>query len=70
MVIKIYYYKGVKKYCKDPFNVFDAVLVIVSLIDLALSEYGSSIDGFSAIIVFKALRLLRVFKLAKRSENI
>ena len=39
MVVKIWGMGGIKNYSKDPFNVFDAILVIISIADLAISEY-------------------------------
>jgi len=53
-------------YAKDPFNIFDAVLVIISIIDILLDELGltSGSGGVSALTAFRSLRLLRVFKLA------
>eukprot|EP01065_Artemidia_motanka_P016648 TRINITY_DN2025_c3_g1_i4.p1 TRINITY_DN2025_c3_g1~~TRINITY_DN2025_c3_g1_i4.p1 ORF type:complete len:1864 (+),score=575.12 TRINITY_DN2025_c3_g1_i4:699-5594(+) len=45
-------------YFSDRFNILDGSVVIVSLIEFALSRNSS-------VIVFRALRLLRVFKLLK-----
>ena len=59
---------GVLNYSKDPYNKFDAVVVIVSLIDWALTRaippefLGSAGEAMNA---FRALRLLRVIKLAR-----
>eukprot|EP01062_Namystynia_karyoxenos_P061079 TRINITY_DN5302_c0_g1_i1.p1 TRINITY_DN5302_c0_g1~~TRINITY_DN5302_c0_g1_i1.p1 ORF type:complete len:1975 (+),score=527.51 TRINITY_DN5302_c0_g1_i1:57-5927(+) len=49
---------GMMEYVRDSFNILDAVVVIVSLVELALS-------GSSSVSVFRALRLFRVFKLMK-----
>ena len=57
---------GIKDYVAEGFNNFDAIIVIVSLIDIALSvnaEDGESSSGF--ITVLRGFRLLRVFKLVK-----
>lgn len=58
---------GVKNYVRDRFNIFDAIIVIVSLLDFALSMTVSMDDNSSSGIMsaFRALRLLRVVKLAR-----
>ncbi len=67
MLIKIFGL-GLKEYLKDKFNCFDAVIVILSLADIAINfsvlESGFS-TGKGAISAFRAFRLVRVFKLAK-----
>ncbi len=66
MVIKLWSLGGVKNYAKDPFNIFDAILVIISLVDILLDELSlvERKDGVNALTAFRTLRLLRVFKLA------
>jgi hypothetical protein len=58
---------GPKTYIKDAYNIFDALIVTLSIIDVCVS--ASLPDdvkmGKGAISVFRAFRLLRVFKLAK-----
>lgn len=57
---------GFKEYIRDTFNVFDCLLVILSVIDFVLSwipEVNSS--GSDALFAFRGIRLLRVFKLAR-----
>ena len=59
---------GITEYVSDGFNIFDAVIVIVSVIDLiaTLMQTGdeeSSDTGF--ITVLRGFRLLRIFKLVK-----
>ena len=56
---------GFKNYIKDNFNVFDGLIVIVSLVDftLSLTVQIESADGIMS--AFRALRLLRVVKLAR-----
>ena len=56
---------GFKVYIQDKFNSFDAVIVVISLVDFTLSQ---SIDLESAagiMSAMRALRLLRVVKLAR-----
>ena len=59
---------GFKNYARDNFNLFDALIVVVSLVDFSIAASGVSGDSedggiFSA---FRALRLLRVIKLARK----
>ena len=58
---------GLKNYMRDKFNVFDAVIVIISLVDFCLTmtiEVNESTDGIMSAL--RALRLLRVVKLARQ----
>lgn len=57
MVLKLFGL-GFKKFVVDNFNVFDGVVVIISIIDLC-------IGGNSGINVLRTFRLLRIFKLIK-----
>lgn len=66
MVIKIIGL-GLKNYIRDPFNLFDALLVVLSLMDFVLFHIKASAtvkkdDGLNA---FRAVRLLRIFKLVR-----
>lgn len=57
---------GFHNYAKDRFNIFDAIVVAVSLIDFVVTsstDGGQNTDNsFSA---FRGVRLLRIFKLAR-----
>ena len=55
-----------RRYCEDKFNIFDGIVVILSSIEIILFYSGVAGDGGSVIIVFRAFRLLRIFKLAKK----
>ena len=55
---------GFKNYIRDSYNLFDAVIVIISLVDWAISR-SDSIDAGSTLKAFKAFRLLRMMKLSK-----
>lgn len=62
---------GIKGYVRDGFNVFDGTLVIISLFDLALQAISEGDgSGLGVLTAFRTLRLLRVIKLATRSEGI
>jgi hypothetical protein len=59
---------GIRNYLKDSFNVFDAIVVVFSLIDFFITvsvpeeDLGNAIAALQAL---RALRLLRVIKLAR-----
>lgn len=58
---------GLKRYTRDTFNIFDALLVIISLVDFVLlhiPEFSAGGSG-GALSAFRGVRLLRVFKLAR-----
>ena len=72
MIIKIIG-MGPKDYIRDKFNIFDAIIVILSVIDVILdSVVQTSITGGGngAISAFRAFRLLRIFKLAKQWKKL
>jgi hypothetical protein len=56
---------GIKDYSADSFNLFDCTVVVVSIIDLVISKIGVEFSGGGAISALRAVRLLRVFKLAR-----
>lgn len=65
MVIKLIGF-GVAGYAKDNFNIFDAVIVVFSGIEMTLgwtSQQTFASNG--ALSAFRAIRLLRIFKLAR-----
>lgn len=49
---------GLKRYIKDGFNVFDAIIVIIGLLEFVNA-------GSKALTVLRAFRLLRIFKIVK-----
>ncbi len=61
---------GVKDYLRDEYNLFDGMLVIISVVDITLEEVMGAATGASVITAFRMLRLLRIFKLASRSEGL
>ena len=57
---------GPRIYAKDQFNLFDAFVVLISIVDLILNySVDTSAGGASAISALRAFRLVRIFKLAK-----
>jgi len=55
---------GIKDYFADGFNIFDSIIVVLSLIDLGITLTSSGGSGF--ITVLRGFRLLRIFKLVKK----
>ena len=55
---------GWRNYKSDSYNLFDATIVVISIIDFTLSRIPSLNIG-SILNAFRALRLLRILKLAK-----
>jgi hypothetical protein len=53
-------------YFRDPFNVFDSVLVCISIPEMILSQ-GNEGSAFSAL---RAFRLLRVFRVVRASKTV
>ena len=57
---------GPRVYVKDQFNIFDAFVVLISIVDLIINySVTTSGGGASAISALRAFRLMRIFKLAK-----
>ncbi len=70
MVIKLIAF-GVIGYVRDAFNLFDGILVVVSLVGMIYEMVSSgSISGTNVLTVFRSIRVLRIFKLASRSQNL
>jgi hypothetical protein len=55
---------GPSRYVKDSFNIFDAVVVLIIVVELIIKYSGVPMKG-GAFSGLRAVRLLRVFKLAK-----
>ena len=57
---------GPRRYARDPFNIFDAVVVILALLDFVLiRSYSTDSKTDGGISAFRVIRLLRIFKLAR-----
>ena len=56
---------GFKEYARDSFNLFDAILVVVSLIEYCLTMAGLDQLTGGALSSLRGVRLLHVFKLAR-----
>jgi len=57
---------GLKEYLSDGFNIFDAIIVVSSLVDLGMMFAADEGEEPSAgFTVLRGFRLLRIFKLVK-----
>lgn len=56
---------GPKLYVKDKFNIFDCIVVVVSIMENVIDWAGVGGGTRGAISAFRGVRLLRVFKLAR-----
>lgn len=63
MLLKICSF-GLKKYCEDNFNLFDAIVNILSVIDIMMPDIDSN------MLAFRAVRLLRIFKIVKTNKSV
>ena len=55
---------GLVEYARDRFNLFDAFIVILSIVDSVMFSFSGVKIG-SGVIILRSIRLLRVFKLAR-----
>uniref|UniRef100_A0A673HP16 Voltage-dependent L-type calcium channel subunit alpha n=1 Tax=Sinocyclocheilus rhinocerous TaxID=307959 RepID=A0A673HP16_9TELE len=85
MIVKLIAFKA-KGYFGDPWNVFDFVIVIGSIVDVVLSEVDAALEASGglwclhgcadaenvrvSITFFRLFRVLRLIKLLNRSEGI
>ena len=56
---------GFREYTRDSFNIFDALIVILSMIDFIMSAATPAESQSGSLSAFRGVRLLRVFKLAR-----
>ena len=56
---------GFKEYARDSFNLFDSVIVILSVVGIVFTETTDDISQGGTLTAFKGVRLLRIFKLAR-----
>uniref|UniRef100_A0A7M4EDX2 Voltage-dependent L-type calcium channel subunit alpha n=1 Tax=Crocodylus porosus TaxID=8502 RepID=A0A7M4EDX2_CROPO len=69
MFVKLMAFKA-KGYFGDPWNVFDFLIVIGSIIDVILSEIDVSDNSRVSITFFRLFRVLRLVKLLSRGEGV
>lgn len=65
MVLKMFG-MGVTEYLKDKMNVFDALIVSLSLFELLIfGNGGSAISAFRSVRIFRIFRVLRMTRLIR-----
>jgi len=65
MVLKMFG-MGVAEYLKDKMNVFDALIVSLSLFELFIfGNGGSAISAFRSVRIFRIFRVLRMTRLIR-----
>ncbi|MEE6501701.1 hypothetical protein FKM82_004299 [Ascaphus truei] len=70
MVLKLIAFKP-KHYFTDAWNTFDALIVVGSVVDIAITEVNSSEDSARiSITFFRLFRVMRLVKLLSRGEGI
>ena len=58
---------GFKEYFMSGFNMFDAILVVISLVELGISDSDTDLSAF---LILRGLRVFRVIKLASMWKNL
>ena len=56
---------GIKDYLTDAFNIFDGTVVMISVFEMILEAVLGGFKAGGAVSSLRAVRLLRVFKLAR-----
>lgn len=61
---------GIREYCRDTFNIFDGIIVALSLVELVISlmstgNQGNASSAFKAVRIFRIMRVLRVTRLLR-----
>uniref|UniRef100_A0A8C8SEM4 Voltage-dependent L-type calcium channel subunit alpha n=1 Tax=Pelusios castaneus TaxID=367368 RepID=A0A8C8SEM4_9SAUR len=69
MILKLMAFKA-KGYFGDPWNVFDFLIVIGSIIDVILSEIDVTDNSRVSITFFRLFRVMRLVKLLSRGEGV
>ena len=59
---------GFRDYARDSFNLFDALIVVLSIVDMVVEALMGA-GKTDMITAFRGVRLLRVFKLARSWES-
>uniref|UniRef100_A0A671W2S2 Voltage-dependent L-type calcium channel subunit alpha n=1 Tax=Sparus aurata TaxID=8175 RepID=A0A671W2S2_SPAAU len=67
MIIKLL---ALRHYFIDPWNSFDALIVVGSVLDIAVSEFSVRESGKVSITFFRLFRVLRLVKLLSKGEGI
>lgn len=77
MIVKLFGY-GILNYLRDPYNIFDALVIIFSTIEVVIQMQDemmtllvSSPDNVRKIfLIFRPFRFLRIFKIARKWKSL
>ncbi|KAA6417011.1 MAG: voltage-gated Ca2+ alpha subunit, partial [Trebouxia sp. A1-2] len=69
MILKLFAL-GFFEYVADSFNIFDGVVVVLSIVEIILDVLKVSSKGFAGIRVLRAFRVLRLFKVFKYIKSL
>ncbi len=58
---------GIVEYLRDKMNIFDGIIVVLSLVELAMFGGGgkSALSAFRSVRIFRTFRVLRVTRLVR-----
>jgi hypothetical protein len=59
---------GVKKYCSETMNIIDGMVVLISVVELAMSagkSSGGQFQAFRTVRIFRTIRVVRVGRLLR-----
>lgn len=59
---------GLVDYLRDKMNIFDGLVVTLSLVELAIGSGGSAISAFRSVRIFRTFRVLRVTRLIRSMQ--
>lgn len=59
---------GLRGYCSDNMNLFDGVIVIISLVELGMAAASGSKGGGGPFGALRAFRLFRIFKVFRSGD--
>lgn len=61
---------GAKEYCSDNYNLFDGVIVLVSLIELMLNTVHPDSKNNTGLSALRSFRFFRIMKLARSWKSL
>jgi hypothetical protein len=68
MLLKLIGY-GPRAYLRDPYNIFDIFVILLSTVEICLNYAANIPSGKKLLLLFRALRFLRILKIARRWKS-
>jgi hypothetical protein len=56
---------GVAGYLRDKMNIFDGLIVALSLMEIGIGSGGSSVSAFRSVRIFRIFRIFRVTRMIR-----